>query len=126
MKEIFAKTSEEMIKNLDLEAQFNEFLDGEDPAKLDQFLKDTAAKPEFTVEKKINLFERAVEKNLASSQIWMTYVNFYVENIKSQLQQEKLIRRAVKNCHWDVNLAVQYLRVLEKLHREPSQIERKI
>ena len=124
MKETFVKTYEEMNKHLDLEAKFNEYLEADDTAGLEQYLKDVVAKPDFTVEKKINLFERAVEKHLASAQLWMTYVNFYVENVKSLLSQEKLLQRAVKNCYWDVNLAVQFLRVLEKLHKEPTQIER--
>ena len=125
LKEIYNKTYLELLpKHLDIEQKFKDLVEQDDASSLVSFLKEFSENKDYSNEKKINLFERAIEKNVSSQETWSAYTAFYLEHMKSILQQERLLQRAVKNCFWDVNIGVQYLRILEKLHHEPTYIER--
>ena len=124
-EEIYTNTYKTLEMHLGLEDKFANLIDSSNLGGLKIFLGEIADNTEIPFEKKIIFFERSLEIFYSSEDIWTSYCEFAEKLYKVPSQLEKIYKRAVKNCFWNVNFGLKLLRNLEKQGTELQEIERK-
>ncbi|CAF0786412.1 unnamed protein product [Didymodactylos carnosus] len=69
------------------------------------------------------LYERAIVDHCLNGDLWLHYLDYVDENLKSKEFSEKLFERSLRNCPWIIKLWIKHAQALEFYNYEHVKIK---